>query len=188
MEPLASTRLQVLLEALLFAAGRPVSPAELASALEAQRAEVIAALCELRQELAGRGVRLQEHEGEWQLVSAPHAARAVERLAGLPTPPRLSQAAMETLSIVAYRQPVTRAQVEAVRGVDCAGVLNGLLSRGLVEEVGRSEGAGRPIMYGTGFEFLRLFGLESLDTMPPLPDELVGVAPTPAVETPPPGA
>ncbi len=165
-----SAQLGVLIEALLFAAGRPVTPAELASALEVPREEVLGALCALRETLRDRGVRVHEHAGEWQLVSAPSAARAVERLAGLPTPQRLSPASLETLSIVAYQQPVTRAQVEAVRGVDCSGVLANLSSRGLIEEVGRSEAPGKPILYGTGFEFLRLFGLETLDRLPPLPE------------------
>lgn len=165
-----STDLEVLLEGMLFAAGRPVTPAELAAAVGASRGEVVEMLRALQQRLAERGVRLQEQEGEWQMVSAPEAARPIERLAGLPAPQRLSPAAMETISIVAYKQPVTRAQVEAVRGVDCSGVLNGLLARGLIEEVGRSEGPGRPILYGTGFEFLRLFGLETLDRLPPFPE------------------
>ncbi|MDQ3327251.1 MAG: SMC-Scp complex subunit ScpB [Chloroflexota bacterium] len=165
-----SVALGVLVEALLFAAGRPVTPAELASALDVPRADVLDALSSLRETLTDRGIRLHEHAGEWQLVSAPTAARAVERLAGLPTPQRLSPASLETLSIVAYQQPVTRAQVEAVRGVDCSGVLGNLASRGLIEEVGRSETPGKPILYGTGFEFLRLFGLEALDRLPPLPE------------------
>lgn len=165
-----SADLQGLLEGMLFAAGRPVTPAELAAAAGVPRGEIIEALRSLQQDLYGRGIRLQEHSGEWQMISAPDAAGAIERLAGLPAPQRLSPAALETISIVAYRQPVTRAQVEAVRGVDSSGVLNGLLSRGLIEEVGRSESPGRPILYGTGFEFLRLFGLESLDRLPPFPD------------------
>lgn len=160
-----------MLEAMLFAAGRPVTPAELAAALDAPRATVLAGLRALQERLADRGVRVQEHAGEWQMVSAPESARAIQRLAGIPAPQRLSPAALETLSIVAYRQPVTRAQVEAVRGVDCSGVLASLLSRGLIEEVGRSEGVGRPILYGTSFEFLRTFGLESLDRLPPLPGD-----------------
>jgi segregation and condensation protein B len=166
-----SADLPALLEALLFAAGRPVTAPELAAALGVGRPEVMEGLSALRGRLAGRGLRLQEHAGEWQLVSAPEAARAIERLAGAPAPPRLSQAALETLAVVAYRQPVTRAQVEAVRGVDCSGVLSGLTARGLVEEAGRSEAAGRPILYGTGLEFLRLFGLDSLEDLPPLPPE-----------------
>ncbi len=165
-----SDRTESLVEALLFASGRPVTPAELASALGVRREEALEALRSLRDHLSGRGVRLHEHAGEWQMVSAPEAARAIERLAGLPSPQRLSPAAMETLSVVAYRQPVTRAQVEAVRGVDCSGVLGSLLARGLVEEVGRSEGPGRPILYGTSLEFLRLFGLESLDRLPAFPE------------------
>ena len=127
----------VLLEALLFAAGRPVTPAELASAMDVPRGEVLAGLRALRERLADRGVRLQEHEGEWQIVSAPEAGRAIERLAGLPTPPRLSPAALETLSVVAYRQPVTRPRIKAVSGVDCSGVLSSLQARVLVEYVRR---------------------------------------------------
>lgn len=164
------SELRTVLEAALFAAGRPVSPAELASATGAPRAEVLSELRELRAELDGRGVRLQEHAGEWQMVSAPEAARAIERLAGIPSQQRLTAAALETLSIVAYRQPVTRAEVEAVRGVDSSGVLNSLVARGLVEEVGRAETVGRPILYATSFEFLRYFGLESLESLPPLPE------------------
>lgn len=165
-----TAELALTLEALLFAAGRPVTTAELASATDCRRSDVLAALKELQAELARRGVRLQEHSGEWQMVSAPEAARAVEKLLGLPVAPRLSQAALETLSIVAYRQPVTRAQIEAIRGVDCSGVINSLLSRGLIEELGRSEGPGRPILYGTGLEFLQMFGLETLEGLPPLPE------------------
>ncbi|MDQ3855936.1 MAG: SMC-Scp complex subunit ScpB [Chloroflexota bacterium] len=172
--------LRVRLEALLFAAGRPVTPAELASALEVTRSDALEGLCWLREMMRHRGVRLHEHEGEWQLVSAPEAARAIERLAGLPSPQRLSPAALETLAVVAYWQPVTRAQIEAVRGVDCSAVLNGLLSRGLVEEAGRAESVGRPILYATGLDFLRTFGLESLDSLPPVPD--ADATPTP--ETP----
>jgi len=169
-EPLPSDEAAVRLEALLFAVGRPATPVELAAALEVPRAVVAEALPRLREQLRTRGVRIQEHEGEWQMSSAPEAARAVERLAGLPAPQRLSPAALEALSVVAYRRPVTRAQVEAVRGVDCSGVLAGLLSRGLIEEAGRAESPGRPILYTTSFEFLRLFGLDSLDQLPPFPE------------------
>ncbi|MEJ7653151.1 MAG: SMC-Scp complex subunit ScpB [Chloroflexia bacterium] len=97
--------------------------------------------------------------------------RARRRAPGRPAgAQRLSPAALEALSVVAYRRPVTRAQVEAVRGVDCSGVLAGLLSRGLIEEAGRAESPGRPILYTTSFEFLRLFGLDSLDQLPPFPE------------------
>ena len=159
-----------LLEAMLFAAGRPVTPVELAAAVGSPRVAVIEALRTVQQRLSGRGVRVVQSGGEWQMVSAPEAARLVERLLGLPAHPRLSTAALETLSVIAYRQPATRAQIEAVRGVDCAGVLGSLVAKGLVEEVGRSEAPGRPILYATGFEFLRLFGLESHEELPALPD------------------
>ena len=84
---------------------------------------------------------------------------------------RLSRPALETLAIIAYRQPVTRAEIEAIRGVNCDGVLRTLLSKGLIEEVGHLEQAGRPVLYGTTFQFLQYFGLQSLDELPPLEDE-----------------
>lgn len=160
----------VRLEGALFAIGRPVTPAELASALDLPRKTVTQHLRMLSNSLRERGIRLVEHNDEWQLVAAPEAARTIERLAGVPSPPRLSSAALETLAVIAYRQPVTRAQIEAIRGVDCTGVLGGLLDRGLIEEAGRSEAVGRPILYSTTMEFLRHFGLYSLDDLPPFPD------------------
>ena len=115
-----------------------------------------------------RGVRLQRRGDKVQLVTRPEAAAHIERFLGLETPARLSQAALETLAIIAYRQPCTRAQIEAVRGVNCDSVLKNLLTKGLVEETGRLETVGHPIQYATTFAFLQHFGLKSLDDLPPL--------------------
>jgi segregation and condensation protein B len=103
-----------------------------------------------------------------QLVSAPEATSYIQAFLGLELTGRLTQPALETLAIIAYRQPVTRAALEAIRGVSCDGVLRTLVSRGVAEEVGRLDQAGRPILYGTTFEFLQYFGLKSLDDLPPL--------------------
>ncbi len=159
-----------LLESLLFVAAEPVEPARLAQALDLEPETVIALLDRLAQTLSlpGRGVRLQQFDGKVQLVSAPQAAAVIERFLNLDTGNRLSGPALETLAVIAYRQPVTRAQIEAVRGVDCAGVLRSLTQRGLITEVGRQETVGRPILYGVTETFLQQFGLLALSDLPPL--------------------
>jgi segregation and condensation protein B len=164
----ARLSLTALLEALLFVAAEPVSAAQLAAALEIPAAEVEAGLCDLENNLHGRGLRLLRHGGRVQLTSAPEAAELIERFLGLEATSRLSRAALETLSIIAYQQPVTRPQIEAVRGVNSDGVLKSLLSKGLVQEAGRADGPGRPILYSTTPDFLRHFGLNSLTELPPL--------------------
>ncbi|HWQ13353.1 MAG TPA: SMC-Scp complex subunit ScpB [Roseiflexaceae bacterium] len=166
MLPHAST--VQLIESLLFTAGEPVAVAELARALEISPDAVEVALEELARSCTGRGVRVQRHGERAQLVSAPECAAAVERFLGIQGQQRLSAAALEVLAIIAYRQPVTRAQVEAIRGVDSGGVIRALLGRELVCECGRLESVGRPILYGTTPEFLRQFGLGSLAELPPL--------------------
>jgi segregation and condensation protein B len=166
-----SESLTMLVESLLFVADEPVTAARLAAALGVEVIEVDAALAELGQRLHGRGVRLQQKGDRVQLATMPEAAAAIERFLGLEVSPRLSPAALETLAMVAYRQPITRTQLEAVRGVNCDGVLRTLLSRGLIEEQGRLEAVGRPILYGTTFEFLQYFGLAQLDQLPALPAE-----------------
>lgn len=166
-----SEALTMLVESLLFVADEPVTAARLAAALGVEVSEVDGALAELGQRLQGRGVRLQQKGDRVQLATMPDAAAAIERFLGLEVSPRLSPAALETLAMVAYRQPITRTQLEAVRGVNCDGVLRTLLSRGLIEEQGRLEAVGRPILYGTTFEFLQYFGLAQLDQLPPLPAE-----------------
>ena len=163
MDPRA---LIVAVESLLFVSGEPASVAELERTLDAPKAAIQDALRALAAECASRGVRVQEHGGRWQMVTAPEAAPYVEKFLGLNGATRLSAPALDTLAIVAYQQPVTRHQIEAVRGVDSSGVLNTLQARGLIEEVGRLETVGHPLLYGTTFEFLRHFGLTSLSDLP----------------------
>ncbi|MDY7042048.1 MAG: SMC-Scp complex subunit ScpB [Chloroflexota bacterium] len=157
-----------MIESLLFVADAPVTPAQLAAALEIEPGAVETALEQLAVEYQQRGLRLQRKAGRVQLVTAPEAALAVERFLGLELSSKLSPAALEALAIVAYRQPVTRAQIEAVRGVNSDSVLRTLINKGLIEEVGRLEQVGRPILYGTTFEFLQYFGLRDLQELPPL--------------------
>jgi segregation and condensation protein B len=155
-------------ESLLFVADAPVSVSHLAEALERDERDVEAALQTLAEGYAGRGVRLQRKGSRVQLVSAPEAAATVERFLGLSQSGKLSAAALEALAVVAYEQPVTRPQIEAIRGVSSDGVLRTLLSKGLIEEVGRLETVGHPVLFGTTFEFLQYFGLSSLGELPPL--------------------
>ncbi len=156
------------LEALLFVSAEPVAPYQLAATLEISASAVEQGLEQLDKELHARGLRLQRHGGRVQLTTAPGMAETVERFLGLEATSRLSRAALETLAIVAYQQPVTRPQIEAVRGVSSDGVMKSLLGKGLVQEVGRTEGPGRPILYGTAPDFLQHFGLNSLMELPPL--------------------
>jgi len=167
-EQILELTLTAQLEALLFVAGEPAAPAQFAAALEITTTEVEKALAELEQELKPRGLRLQRHAGRVQLTTAPEAAELVEKFLGLEATTHLSRAALETLAIIAYQQPVTRPQVDAVRGVNSDGVMKSLLSKGLLQEVGRTEGPGRPILYGTTPEFLQHFGINSLSELPPL--------------------
>ncbi len=164
-----------LLESLIFVSGEPVSHTELARALLLAEGEVERLIEELAADYAPRGIRLERHADRVQFVSAPECAPAVERLLRLEAgSPRLSTAALETLAVVAYNQPVTRPGIEAIRGVDVSGPLRTLQQRGLVVEVGRLTAVGRPLLYGTTDEFLRQFGLSSLADLPPLPTEGLG--------------
>jgi segregation and condensation protein B len=156
------------LEALMFVSAEPVSPSQLAAALDISTSAVEQALDQLSGELQVRGLRLQRHAGRVQLTTAPEMAESIERFLGLEATSHLSRAALETLAIVAYQQPATRPQIEAVRGVSSDGVMKSLLGKGLVQEVGRTDGPGRPILYGTAPDFLQHFGLNSLMELPPL--------------------
>jgi len=166
------TDLLARLEALLFVAPGAVSAPQLAAVLEISIGEVQQALVELEEDYKRnprlRGVRLQRHMGRVQLTSAPEAAPWIERFLGLEATSRLSRAGLEALAIIAYQQPVTRPQVDAIRGVNSDGVMKSLLSKGLIQEVGRAEAPGRPILYSTTPEFLQYFGLNSLEELPPL--------------------
>jgi segregation and condensation protein B len=167
MTPLSDDDLQALVEALLLVAPAPATADELARGAGVERQRIEAALAELEQ-ITDRGWLVQRHGEKVQLTTVPRFATYVRRFLGLEREARLSTAALETLAIVAYQQPVTRAEVEGVRGVDCSGVLTTLLSRGLIESVSRLAAPGNPFQYGTTPEFLLHFGLRSLADLPPL--------------------
>jgi segregation and condensation protein B len=164
-------QVEFLLESLLFVADEPVAVSQLAKVLEVEGKSIEEAIEGLRTEYSQRGLRIQRKGERVQMVTAPEAASYIERFLGLQLSGKLSTAALETLAIIAYQQPITRAQIEAVRGVNCDGVLRTLTSKGLIEETGRLEQAGRPILYGTTFEFLQYFGLQDLAELPPLEGE-----------------
>lgn len=162
----------MLLESLLFVASGPVSTSRLAATLELTPSAVQKLLRELEADYGARGLRLQwSGDNMVQLTTAPEAAATIERFLGLELTTRLSPAALEVLAIIAYLQPATRPQIDQIRGVNSDGALRSLLSKGLVEEVGRLEKPGRPILYGTTPDFLQSFGLGALTEMPPLDDE-----------------
>jgi segregation and condensation protein B len=161
---------KTILESILFVADEPVTIARLANSLEVERSLVKEAAESLAEEYAGRGLRVQYQDDQVQIVTAPEMAPYVERFLGLQYSGKLSQAALETLAIIAYRQPIIRPQLEIIRGVNCQGVLKTLVARGLVEVVDRLETVGRPAVYATTFEFLQYFGLENLAELPQLED------------------
>lgn len=160
--------LPLLLESLLFVADQPVSLGDLARVLDLPRPAVDRALKDLEHCLTGRGLRLQRVGSQVQLVTAPEAAAFVQRFLGLESTARLSRAALETLSIIAYRQPATRPEIEALRGVNAEGAVRTLLARGLVAPLGRRDTVGQPVEYGTTFQFLEYFGIGGLHELPPL--------------------
>ncbi|MEA2606759.1 MAG: segregation and condensation protein [Chloroflexota bacterium] len=162
---------EVQLEALLFVAERPLTRREIATVSGVDRATVDARLGDLEVALADRGIRLVLSGDRVELVTAPDAGGLIARYVGADAI-RLSPASLETLAIVAYRQPVTKSAVERIRGVDSDYTIRTLLHRRLVVELGRSEAPGRPFLYGTGFEFLERFGLTSLEDLPPLEVDL----------------
>jgi len=159
------------LEAIVLVVEEPAPAAVLAEVLEVAPDEVLAALHALRREYVddGRGFVLRETAGGWRLYTDPGAAPVVERFLLHGRSARLSQAALETLAVVAYRQPVTRSVISAIRGVDADGAVRTLVSRGLVEEVGRDPSPGQPLLYGTTPAFLERMGLDDLASLPPLP-------------------
>jgi len=156
------------IEALLFVADGPVGAAQLAKALQLSNEAVYRAVQQLDHEYASanRGLRVQKYEDSFQLVTRPVFASLIETFLNLDVSTKLSAPALETLAIVAYRQPVTRTQIEAVRGVDSSAILRSLLQRGLIQESGRLDGVGRPILYTVTESFMQHFGLLNLDELP----------------------
>lgn len=179
-----------LLEAALFAAPRPLALDELAVLdPEAGEDDWRRALAELRDhyETGGHGVELVEIADGWQVLTRPIFAEAIERAAFAARPQKLSGAALEVLSVIAYRQPVGRAEVEEIRGVSCGGVLRLLQERGLIEVAGRSEGLGRPLLYATTPLFLEHLGLRDLADLPRTDELAVALRPAATPAEPPAG-
>jgi segregation and condensation protein B len=156
------------IEALLFVASTAISTTQLAAVLDETPHSIEQALKQLAESQSDRGIRLQQTSQGYQLTSAPEAAADVENFLQLEETARLTRAALEALAIIAYEQPVTRPQIDSIRGVNSDSVLRTLLRHGLIEEVGRTEGPGRPILYATTPDFLGHFGLISLDDLPQL--------------------
>ena len=181
-----------LLEAALFASPRPIPTEELAALdPDSSPAGLQSALDELREhyDVDGHGVELVEVGAGWQVLTRPEYTEAIERAQLAARPQRLSAAALETLAIVAYRQPIGRAEIGEIRGVDVGAVIKSLHERGLIDVVGRAEGLGRPLLYGTTSAFLEQFALRHLAELPrvdelsialrrePTPDPASGAAP-----------
>lgn len=165
-----TVNLTALLESVLFVASGPVSLQRLAKALETSPAVVQSLLDSLADQYATRGLRLQWSGSDVQLTTAPESSDVIERFLGLELTTRLSQAALEVLAIIAYMQPITRPQIDQIRGVNSDGSLRTLLSKGLIEEIGRQETPGRPILYGSTPDFLQHFGLNAVTELPELED------------------
>ncbi|EAZ87256.1 hypothetical protein BB14905_02590 [Bacillus sp. B14905] len=167
--------LQSKIEALLFVVGDDGLTIKQLSQLLGEQDEIIIqamdALRKVYDEDLARGITVKEMAGVFQLITKSDLADTIQRLVENPTAQSLSQASLEVLAIVAYKQPITRVAIEDLRGVKCERPIQTLVSRGLIKEVGRSEGTGRAILYGTTKEFLHYFGLNSVEEMPPLPEE-----------------
>jgi segregation and condensation protein B len=159
--------LPAILEALLFIAVTPVSISQLSSSLDESEKKIKEALEELDKYFTeSRGLKLQWHGKKVQLTSSPEFSKIIEDFLGVEVTTTLSQASLEALAIIAYKQPVTRPEIDEIRGVNSDGVVRNLLSKGLIEENGRVEGVGRPILYGTTSDFLNYFGLSSIEELP----------------------
>jgi segregation and condensation protein B len=162
------SELKAVIESILFVAEEPLDMGLLARSLGVKPDMVTEAVDALNEECRQRGVRLQRTGDAVQMVTAPEVAPYVERFLGLDEDRSLSQAALETLAIIAYRQPITRTAIEAIRGVNCERAIASLKARGLIAEVGRAHAQGRPYLFGSTFRFLEYFGLEKPDDLPPL--------------------
>ena len=167
MEP---NEIPQILEAILFVAGEPVAVADLARALEVGEMEIMHAVEALKRECERRGVTVRRYGDHLRMETRPEYAPYVERLLQPVQRQTLSQTAMETLAVIAYRQPVTKGEVEQVRGVKCDYSVQSLLHKGLIKEAGRKEALGRPILYATTDRFLEHFGISDIRELPPLPD------------------
>jgi segregation and condensation protein B len=164
-------KVKATLESLLFVAQEPVELEVLSRSLHLRVAEIEEALESLAEDCRQRGVRIQRSGDLVQMATAPESARYVENFLNMDHHQRLSTAGLETLAIIAYRQPITRAGIEAIRGVNSDGAVATLLARDLIEEVGRAHTPGRAVLFGTTVRFLEHFGLEKPADLPPFPEE-----------------
>ena len=169
INPPAPERLPAVIESLLFVADEPLEIAMLAKSVGVSRDRVEKAVQQLAESIDGRGIIIQRHGDRVQLATAPDAAPYLEQFLEVEHG-HLSRASLEALAIIAYRQPVTRVAIEAVRGVNSDHAVATLVARALVEEVGRTEGPGRPVLFGTTVRFLEYFGLRRPADLPPLPE------------------
>ncbi len=167
---------QAAIEAILFASGEPVPVSRLAAALELEEDATVRIADDWMQDVNTRsgGITALKLDDQYQLCSSKAYAGYVRKAMDIRRNTPLSQAAMEVLAIIAYNQPVTRPFVEQVRGVDCSAVMQGLQQKGLIEEKGRMDLPGRPLLYGTTKNFLRCFGVSSVEQLPPLPQKEEG--------------
>ncbi|MBA1337081.1 MAG: Segregation and condensation protein B [Firmicutes bacterium] len=164
-----------IIEALLFVSGDPVSIRDLAGALEIEQKEVMEIIREMKDQynFERRGIQIIEVDGHFQLATRPEHFEFIQRLYSPQRKQGLSQAALETLAIIAYKQPITRAEIDTIRGVQSDKALYTLSERKLIQEVDRLDTVGRPILYGTTIEFLRYFGFKSIDDLPQLLEEQI---------------
>ena len=168
-KPEIPNNLAAALECLLFLAKEPLLEEEIARMLEVELPQAQAVIAELAGQCDGRGLQVLKIAGGWQLCTRPEYAPFIARMHE-PEQVKLSRAALETLAIIAYRQPITRPEIEAIRGVSVDGVVTKLMGFGLIEELGRKEAPGRPMLYGTTKEFLSHFGISSVEELPELPE------------------
>jgi segregation and condensation protein B len=166
----STEHVRIALESVLFVADGPVDISTLARVAAVSETDVAVALDSIAEDYRGRGLRIQRAKSAAQLVTAPESVQYVERFLGVDEDQTISQSALESLAIVAYKQPITRPQIELIRGVNCDRSVAVLKARGLISEVGRASSPGRPYMYGTTFRFLEHFGLERPEDLPPLPE------------------
>lgn len=159
------------IESILFVAEKPVSIKELSQTLGVLSSEVQKSITGLVEEYKKRGLRLINKGNSYQLISAPEEGQFVARYLNQELKKELGHAALEALAIITYKQPITRVEVEKVRGVNCDAIMRTLQIKGLIEEVDRKDAPGRPILYGTTFEFLQYLGVESIDELPKLTEE-----------------
>ena len=168
--PENSLKTKAYIEAILFIAPGNVNPGQIAEVLNISKADVERAIEMLEKEYSepesGRGLRIQRHRGRVQLTTAAQIAPVIERFIGLESRARLSHASLETMAIILYKQPITKPQIEAIRGVNCDGVVKSLLRKGLVQEIGRANTPGRPFLYSSTPELLQHLGLNSVEDLP----------------------